>query len=117
MVQPWPKLLVILLVASLQFFAPLIHAHTKSVPNDHAPHIHSDATGVSSAIDVVDVDHDHGQAIGVAKEYKRDYTLLLFVALLVATLLISLRRVWTPHFRRIYAPPARRFARPCPQAP
>lgn len=118
MFSSWPKFLVILLVASLQCFAPLIHAHTNSTPHDHVIHVHSDATSASAAIDVVDVDHQHGEAIGVAKEYKRDYSLLLFAAALLAAMwaLPATRLVIRVFYQR-YSLPPRRHSPPSPQAP
>lgn len=118
MLNSWPKLLVVVLVASLQCFAPLIHAHTNGVPGHHDTHLHDEGTGVLASVQALDMDHHHGQAIGVAKEYKRDYT-LLFVDAAVLAVYIPLPQTVSlaPDTWRSFAAPGVRFTRPAAQAP
>ena len=118
MFSSWPKFLVVLLVASLQCVAPLIHAHTNGVPGTHDIHSHGEETGAAANIQVLDVDQHHGQAIGVAKEYKRDYTLTFFDAVdLTPSLSLPQTVSLAPDLWRSYASPGIRFIRPSPQAP
>ena len=118
MFHSWPKFLVVVLVASLQCFAPLIHAHTNSAPDNHTIHTHGEEASATANIEVLDVDQHHGQTIGVAKEYKRDYTLPLFDAVVLASAILLPATVsLSPDLWRSYAPPGIRFIRPSPQAP
>ncbi len=118
MFNSWSKFLVVLLVASLQCAAPLIHAHTNGVPGNHDIHSHDKETSVAVSVQVLDADHHHGQAIGVAKEYKRDYTLPFFdVAVLAPPISLPQTVSLAPDLWRSFAEPGIRFTRPSPQAP
>lgn len=116
MFKSWPKFLVILLVASLQCVAPLIHAHTNSAA-DHHEYSHSE--GSAPALHpVLGEDHQHGETIGVAKEYKRDYTLVFFAtATLLSTPLPFQAISPAPDRVQPLPPPVNRHTRPSPQAP
>lgn len=114
----WSKFLVILLVASLQCFAPLIHAHTNAAPGSHDIHTHGEETGAAASVQALDADHHHGQAIGVAKEYKRDFTLPFFdAAVLIPAISFPQTVSLAPDSWRSFASPGIRFTRPSPQAP
>lgn len=118
MFNSWQKFLVVVLVAGLQCFAPLIHAHTNGVPGDHDIHSHDKETSAAASVQVLDADHHHGQAIGVVKEYKRDYTLQFFDAAVLAPYTIRPQTVsLAPDLWHSYTPPGIRFTRPSPQAP
>ncbi|MBT9613524.1 MAG: hypothetical protein IV108_09710 [Burkholderiales bacterium] len=118
MFHSWPKFLVVVLVAGLQCFAPLIHAHTNGVPGDHDIHAHGEETGAAASVQALDVDHHHGQAIGVAKEYKRDYTLPLSgVAVLAPGFTFPQAPSLASDTWRSFAAPGVRFTRPSAQAP
>ncbi|MDP1680368.1 MAG: hypothetical protein Q8L39_01145 [Burkholderiales bacterium] len=118
MFNSWPKFLVVVLVASLQCVAPLIHAHTNGVPGHHDTHMLDEEKGAVASVQALDVDHHHGQSIGVAKEYKRDSTLLFFDAAVLAPS-ISLPQTVSlaPDLWRSFAAPGIRFTRPSAQAP
>jgi len=118
MLNSWPKFLVVLLVATLQCVAPLIHAHTNGVPGNHDIHTHGEEASAVPSVQALEVDQHHGQAIGVAKEYKRDYTLPFFDAAVSAPA-ISLPQTVSlaPDSWRSFAAPGIRFTRPSPQAP
>ena len=118
MFTSWPKFLVVMLVASLQCFAPLLHAHTNGVPGNHDIHTHGEETSTAASVQVLDADHHHGQAIGVAKEFKRDYTLPFFdAAVLVPALSLPQTVSLAPDSWRSFAAPGIRFTRPAAQAP
>ena len=118
MLNAWPKFLVVVLVASLQCFAPLIHAHTNGVPSDHDIHTHGEETGAVPSVQALDVDQHHGQAIGVAKEFKRDYTLPFFdAAVLVPAISLPQAVSLAPDLLHSFAAPYTRFTRPSAQAP
>jgi hypothetical protein len=118
MLNSWPKFLVVVLVACLQCVAPLIHAHTSGVPGHHDTHTHGEETSAAASVQALDVDHHHGQSIGVAKEYKRDYTLLFFDAAVSAVYTPLPQTVsLAPDLLRSFAASYTRFARPAAQAP
>lgn len=118
MLNFYPKFLLVLLVASLQCVAPLIHAHTNAAPGNHDIHTHGEETSAAASIQALDADHHHSQAIGVAKEYKRDYTLPFFdAAVLIPAISFSQTISRAPDSWRSYTSPGIRFTRPSPQAP
>ena len=122
MSSSWLKFLVVLLVASLQCFAPLIHAHTHGVPANHDIHMHGDEAGMivdgAPSFHVVGAEQHHGPAIGVAKEFKRDYTLPSFdVPALGRLVALPHTAAFIPDFRRSFSAPGIRFTRPSAQAP
>lgn len=117
-IMSWPKFLVVVLIASLQCVAPLIHAHTNGA-SDHSVHTHAEEAGAAPILLLLDEDHhQHGQAIGVAKEYKRDYTLILFDAtVLTASAPLAQIVSLAPDLWRSFAAPDIRYTRPTAQAP
>ena len=122
MLNSWSKFLVLTLVACLQCFAPLIHAHTHGVPASHDIHFHGDETGFVagpvSNVQVIGVAQQHGPAIGVAKEYKRGYMLPSFdVSALGRLVALPHTVLFVPDFRRAFFAPGIRFTRPSAQAP
>ena len=118
MLNSWPKFLVVLLVVALQCAAPLIHAHTNGAPGNHDIHSHGEETGAAASVQALDADHHHGQAIGVAKEYKRDYTLPFFDAAVSAPAIsLPLTVSLAPDSWRSFVAPGIRFTRPSAQAP
>jgi len=122
MSRSWLKFLVVLLVASLQCVAPLIHAHTHEAPTGHDIHMHGDETGMvadgAPSLHVVGAEQHHGPTIGVAKEYKRDYTLPFFdVSALGQLLALPYPVAFVSDFRRSFSAPGIRFTRPSAQAP
>lgn len=124
MFNAWPKFLVVALVAGLQCFAPVIHAHAHEheSPANHDIHFHGDETGVVAGaapdVQVIGVARQHGPAIGVAKEYKRDNTLPSFDTPLPARF-VALPQTFSPHpdAWRFFLAPGVRFTRPSAQAP
>ena len=122
MFNSWSKFLVVTLIAGLQCFAPLIHAHTRGVPADHDIHFHGDETGVVAGaapdVQVIGVAQQHGPAIGVAKEYKRDNTLPSFDTPLLSRF-VALPQTFSlhPDVWRLFLAPGVRFTRPSAQAP
>lgn len=122
MSSSWLKFHVVLLVASLQCFAPLIHAHTHGTPAGHDIHMYGEETGVVAdgvpSLHVVSAEQHHGPAIGVAKEYKHDHTLPFFDVFDLGQLLAFPHTVaFVSDFRRSFSAPRIRFTRPSPQAP
>lgn len=118
MLNSWQKFLVVVLVATLQCVSPLIHAHADIVPGNHDIHLHNDETYAVPSVQAFDADHRHGQTIGVAKEYKRDYTLPFFDAAVLARSAIRSQAVsFAPASWQAHTPPGIRYTRPSPQAP
>ncbi|MBI5751515.1 MAG: hypothetical protein HZA59_05145 [Hydrogenophilales bacterium] len=118
MLNSWPKFLLVLLVASLQCVSPLIHAHTNDVPGHHDAHMIEAEMDVVAQVQALDADHHHGQSIGVAKEYKRDYTLLSFEAAVLSHKISLPQPVsLAPDLLRSFATRHTRFTRPSAQAP
>lgn len=95
------KLLVVMLVALLQCFVPLLHAHahTQAYAHQHVDgvdHVHVNGVLLESdqadshAMPEMKAPHDHPQAIGMSEEFKRDgFGALLLQAALVTCLLIA----------------------------
>jgi hypothetical protein len=107
MVLPRIKFLVVALVALLQCFAPLIHAHAHAheVPGNYHVHFHAPEldAGASepSATPEATVPDSTSAAIGVSQEFKRDFVLLPILGLIVvAFLLAAVVRRHTPSLRR-----------------
>ena len=116
MVNVWSKFLLVALLACLQCVAPLIHAHTNGLQDHHDTYITVQETDDAAYAHAFEADHDHGQAIGVAKEFKRDYILPFFdVARFsvyapppqIVLLAPDLWRSVTVPFPRFTRPPAR----------
>jgi ABC-type nickel/cobalt efflux system permease component RcnA len=118
MLNTWPKFLVLVLVACLQCVSPLIHAHTNDVPGHHDTHMIDAEKDVVANVQALDVDHHHGQSIGVAKEHKRDYALLSFDAAILSREISLPQPVsLAPDLLRSFATRYTRFTRPSAQAP
>ena len=118
MFNSWPKFLVVALVVGLQCFAPLIHAHTHEHESPDSHDIHMHAVEMGASVQALDVEQQPGSAIGVAKEYKRDYTLPLFdVAVLAPPISLPQTVSLAPDSWRSFAASGIRFTRPSAQAP
>lgn len=94
MVLPRIKFLVVVFVALLQCFAPLIHAHAHAheVPGNYHVHFHApelDAASEPSATPEATVPDSTSAAIGVSQEFKRDFFLLPILGLIVVAFLLT----------------------------
>ena len=75
----WKQSLAVLLLAFLQCFAPLLHAHPGGDSASHGVHFHGEmaahgqATG--GAVGSLSQSADDEAAIGVAQEFRHDYAI------------------------------------------
>ena len=83
MLSNWKNIYLVVLLAFLQCFAPLLHAHTLGMSNVSGVHFHfdndmlehDDAKAGKPALKIAKMEFP---AIGMAQEYKKDY--VFFVA-------------------------------------
>jgi len=85
----WKHAWAVLLLAFLQCFAPLLHAHPGGDSASHGVHLHGEMAQQAHAsggavLSLSHLDHDDA-SIGVAQEFKHDYAIQASEPLVAAT--------------------------------
>ena len=84
MIKNWKNLSWVVLLAWLQCFAPLLHAHMLGNSDSSAIHFHSDDDMLDHVVNTsgeaeVNVSKTTGPAIGIAHQFKKEYAFFLAV--------------------------------------
>ncbi len=113
MIRKWISPSLFALIALLQCFVPLIHAHAHEV--DHEPqhaHLHLHVFNLDTGADEAHAESELKAStslpstVGVASEYKREPTLLPIIATTGVVFPAAAHRAWRPVLPSVQHPPA-----------